>query len=283
MHAAPALAGGWQDDALLDATHSTPRSLIAELFDGGDEWEVEQLLAIARGDGHGELPLLDVGGQMHGVGIADHGRIRPDDDIADDYDESQWQIVLALRSVCQDAIREGINPHKRDRAIRWLFVKGDAGRTGAARGRGHPAPPGSTFDECCAALGARGWVIQSLVQHLWYLRDMPLRRGLPLPKEQIEEHGILPGPLEDETIYHRGVPGARVGEIVWQYPGIERIDALDAVVAMGVESEDAIEATDYLLERGLLGLRGTRLHFTSRPAMIRRSGRIGWARAFAGD
>lgn len=244
--------------------------LIASLFADCDDDELSRLLSVARdGDAEAGVPLLRVDRDVAAFSEDGSGRIRPDDSIADDFDDSQWALVLQLRAICQDAIREKVSPPKRQRAIEWLFIPNK--EFGMSRGR---APgPASTFSLVCAALGARDWVIRALIHHLWYLRDM--RIGM-LPMLAAP----LPEALENEALLKGWEAGGRLAGIAWSFPGIEKAIAIESVVNAGVSHQDTLNGLDAMLDSGLLGIRGTRLYFSARNSQVRKSGSIGWARSF---
>jgi len=181
----------------------------------------------------------------------------------DEFTEEEWDMVRVLRTMCQTATRQQ-SPHKKRRsAVEWLFVNG------TAEPRHH-----WTFHLMCEALRARPWVIQTMVQHLWFRRAI-----VPEPLPFLAD--VLPELLQSEAILCAWGAGETVMARVWGQPGC----LLGAVRHQTALTETAFDrAVNALLEAGLLGRCADRVWVSSRSANFIRPGqRVSWSRSFPGD
>lgn len=249
---------------------------LAALFGEEEDFDLSSLAAMSESEG--DEPLtdaeleammreqwglapLDVSGAMRS---AEAGRVtaRPDDSDQDDFTEEEWTIVKTMRKFCLDAIAISTPAKRRAKSIEWLFVRGvEDPRNGVS------------FHLSCQAFRCRPWVIQALIQHFWYLRDIvpPVLPFLADP---------LPDSLQSEAILHGWEDGMRIAATSWMRPG-----AVDPVLreAVGIDSGSYGRSMDALVEAGVIGLRLGRVYVTSRPASFRRTGQsVSWSNSFLG-
>lgn|GEM_PF-2479903 len=212
---------------------------------------------------HLGLSRLDVSTTLSSSPMAGTATVRPSDGDREDYNEYEWEIVIAMRRNCMLAIRPETSQKARHVALRWLFVRGTEDKKGIS------------FHLACEALEARYWVIQALVQHYFAVRDIPLTEGLP------DQADGLPEALQSEAMFHAWLPGVQLAEALWSRPGILESE-LEAVC--GLSSDDYSKAMTQLVDCGLVSMRVSRAYFAARPAAIRNAGNgLSWSRSFLGE
>jgi len=179
-------------------------------------------------------------------------KLTPTDKDEDDYTLEEWDMVVAMRTMCRAAINKSVSDRTRRKAIKWLFVNGT-----------QDPRHGWSFHLLCAALRARPWVIQTLIQHQWFRKGMVIE---PLPFLA----DVLPEALESEAIMCAWESGAIVMSRVWNQPG-----------GLLAELRQQLQT---LVQEGLLGLIADRVWVSSRGANFIRPGqRVSWSRSFPGD
>lgn len=221
------------------------------------------------------LPKLDLSGEINRADALyrSGGEIKDDPFAADDYTDEQSEIVKALKKPCLKAIDPSAKEKDRDDAIRWIFEVGAKEKHGM------------TFEATCRALGARGFVVQALIQHFWFLRGIVISE-LPYLSRPLSEI------LEQEAIIHGMEPGLNLARTVWKNPSIHREKLLLKVA--GDDQEKLAEharVLDRLYEEGLLAERMGMVYFTSRhPEKRHRANKlqgkvrgVSWSQSFVGD
>ena len=181
---------------------------------------------------------------------------------ADDYTDEEWVIVSGMRNHCRRAIRTGTSERQRAREVRWLFIRGDEDDKGLS------------FHLACEALSVRPFVVQTMVQHYWGMRQIVVP---PFPFLA----DPLPDPLLTECLYHAGTCGGQIGGVVWSEPGIALPELQRRIEERHAEYPAQYEqALADLQEAGLVQVALGRAHFISRRPITRRSRRQSWARTF---
>jgi hypothetical protein len=223
------------------------------------------------------LPRLDVSGEISRLDAMQ----RPDKGLhddpfsSDDYTDEQWPLVLALKKPCLEAVAPETESKKRQAAITWIFSEGSKDRHGLS------------FEQACRALGARGFVIQALIQHFWCLRAIVLPEGLPYLSRPLSDV------LESEATMSGMEPGMRMARVVWRFPSITESELFErcGITAESPDREEYVQALEWLCEAGLLARRIGRVYFTSRHperrhrpnAMQGKVRGVSWSSSFVGD
>jgi hypothetical protein len=222
--------------------------------------DVQKLEALMRE--HWGLPTVDISCQLDRIQIGT-AHVKPSNDDEDSFTEDEWRLILAMRKICISAIDVGSPQSTMQRNIEWIFVRGtEEPRTGVS------------FHLACQMLRARPWVVQALVQHIWYTRSI-----LPPPMPFLADP--LPEALQSEAILYGWGEGAMILATIWMRPGIYS-NLLPSIVKMdGKKYENALAS---LIEHGLVGNRLGRLYCISRPVEFRRTGQqVSWSASFIGD
>lgn len=269
-----ASVGVGDDDADLAALFAGVEDRVPDgAFDGLKN--AEDFEALLREEW--SLPALDVGREVGRMDALQRGdRPSHDDDpfASDDYSDEQWALVIALKRPCLEAAMAEIAPAKRAAAIRWIFEVGSKDGNGLS------------FEQVCRALGARGFVIQALIQHFWCLRGVHLPEGLPYLSRPLAQ------PLESEAILAAMEPGLRLAHVAWRFPSIDEGDLMARCDAgSGAALAEYTKALDWLCEYGTLTRRFGRVYFTSRHPDRRHrpnasQGKVrgvSWSQSFVGD
>jgi len=181
----------------------------------------------------------------------------------DDFTVEEWAMIRIMRAMCQAAAhKKPPSLRKRRKSVEWLFVNGTLEPT-----------RGWSFHLMCDALRARPWVIQTMIQHLWF------RRGaVPEPLPFLAD--LLPDTLQSEAIMCAWEPGASLLHQVWKQPG-GRLEVFRRHTPFPSTFDRDVEA---LSQAGLLGLSADRAWVSSRSASFIRPGqRVSWSRSFIGD
>lgn len=223
------------------------------------------------------LPTLDVTKELSRADALHRDGKGAGDDLfaSDEYTDEQWPLVLALKKPCLEATATDVAPKRREEAIRWIFEEGARDRHGLS------------FDQACRALGARGFVVQALIQHFWYLRGVVLDEGLPYLSRPLSEV------LESEAIMAGMDAGLRLAHVAWRFPSIEEPALFARCNPDNVASvhNENLKAMEWLCESGLLARRFGRVYFTSRhperrhrPNALQGKVRgVSWSQSFVGD
>lgn len=219
------------------------------------------------------LPTLDVRRELSQQdALLKGGAISSDPFAADDFTDQQWAIVQAMKKPCLAAIDPKLPDHKRGKALRWIFEIGA------------PNASGLEFETACRALGARPFVIQALIQHLWYLRSIVIPAGLPYMTRPLAE------PLESEAIMIGMEPGLKMAGTLWGSPSMEE-GLLFQAAGLDPRAEENQRVLDRMVNEGFFGRRAGRLYFTSRSPERRiranadqgRVRGVSWSGSFVGD
>jgi len=189
--------------------------------------------------------------------------IQANDRNEDDFTEDEWDMVKVLRTMCRQATQQQSSRRKRRAAVEWLFVHG----TNDPKHRW-------TFHLMCVALRARPWVIQTMVQHVWFRKAL-----VPDPLPFLADP--LPEALKSEAILCAWDAGETVLSQIWSQPGA----VLTGLRQHTILTERAFDrAAGTLLQAGLLGQCMDRVWVSSRSANFIRPGqRVSWSRSFPGD
>ncbi|MBT9136826.1 MAG: hypothetical protein DDT34_01912 [Firmicutes bacterium] len=219
------------------------------------------------------LPGLDVRAELNRQdALRNGGSISSDPFAADDFSDQQWAIVLAMKKPCIEAVKPGIDPATRRRAIRWIFEIGEKNQSGL------------DFETSCRSLGARPFVVQALIHHIWYLKSIVLDDPLPYMSRPLNDV------LESEALMIGMERGLELARIVWANPTITESELFHAA-GFDAGNTEAGRAYSRMLKEGFFGLRADRVYFTSRhPERRHRAnadqGRIRgvtWSGSFIGD
>lgn len=258
------------------------QATIAVLFDGEDDGE--SLLSLLRQAGEdipadAELTDDDIEGLMREhFGIGNHidigreaaqhesnsGRIEDAKHVEDDFTDEEWLIVSGLKTHCRRIVQTTMSPRTRKKEIQWAFVRNTEDEKGLS------------FHLACEALGARPFVVQTLIQHFWGLRDIAIE---PLPFLA----DPLPDPLYTESLYHAGTVGGELAKVIWSAPGQRVSESFDCVTLKHGLVATVDELSEALRDLENAGLVKTTLgcaHFISRHPAFRRFRRVSWARTF---
>jgi len=181
----------------------------------------------------------------------------------DDFTVDEWAMIRVMRSMCQTAARKKPpSARKQRKAVEWLFVNGTLEQT-----------RGWSFHLMCEALRARPWVIQTMIQHLWF-RRMAVPDPLPFLAD------LLPETLQSEAIMCAWESGAAIMNQVWKQPG-GPLDVFRRETPFPATFDRDVDA---LSQAGLLGVSADRAWVSSRSATFIRPGqRVSWSRSFIGD
>lgn len=181
---------------------------------------------------------------------------------ADDYTDEEWVIVSGIRNHCRRAIRTGTSDRQRLKEVRWLFI------------RGEEDDKGLSFHLACEALSVRPFVVQTMVQHYWGMRQIVVPQ-FPFLADP------LPDPLLTECLYHAGTCGGQIGGAIWSEPGVTLPDLKRRIEGHGGATQAEFDAALVdLQEAGLIQVALGRAHFISRRSASNRSRRQSWSRTF---
>lgn len=250
---------------------------LAALFGDEDDIDLEALSTIAEGGADSQLsdneieafmreqwglPSLDA---EQAIRTIEAGRAspRPSDEDSDEFSDEEWTIVQTLRRYCQDAISPGTKPARRKKCVEWIFVRDT-----------QEPKHGISFHLACQMLRSRHWVIQALIQHLWFIRGISVE---PLPFMADE----LPEALEQEAILYGWDTGRDIARLAWKEPGILEPALHDR---LGIDSDEFTRGLSAVLEVGVIGSRMGCLHVSARPASFRRTRQaVSWSNSFVGE
>ncbi len=270
------------DQALISDREQTT---LAVLFD--DEDDGESLLSLLRQAGEeipndAELSDDEIEGLMREhFGIGNHidlareaahhestsGRIEEVKHVEDDFTDEEWMIVTGLKAHCRRIVQPSISPKTLKKEVQWAFV------------RNTEDDKGLSFHLACEALGARPFVVQTLIQHYWGLRDITIE---PLPFLA----DPLPDPLYTESLFHAGTAGGELAKVIWGAPGQRISTSFEQVLqkhGLASTQEELEQALRDLENAGLVKLTLGSAHFISRHPAFRRFRRVSWARTFLLD
>lgn len=252
-------------------------ALLSSLFGDEDDFDLSFFSAVAKSGAGGDTTDADIEAMMREqwglpavsidreIASIESGRaVVPDDQDEDDYTEDEWLIVRTMRQFCLDAIHRGTTAARRKRAITWLFVRGTKEQR-----------YDSEFHLACDMLKARPWVVQALIQHLWFQREIS-PGTIPFLADP------LPEALQSEAIMRAWEPGMQIMSVLWRWPGMP----LHAMRDLVPELSDSVydQALASLCDSGLIGTVHGHGYVTSRPATFRRTrGNVSWARSFIGE
>lgn len=250
---------GDEDDMDLDL------DLLKQIADAGSQpGQVSDAELESMMREHFGLAHLDVSHEVDDV-TAKKVKVIADDSDRDDFSDFEWTIVQALRRKCMDAIQNESSPKKRKAAIEWLFVQGTEDKDGVS------------FHLSCQMLRSRPWVIQALIQHFLYIRNIPIVLGLPFLADPI------PDAIESEAGLHAWMEGMLIVAQLWRFPGIETIQLRDLMKGR-MTNEEYETALTKLTDAGMIGNKMGRMYLISRPATFRRTGnKVSWSRSFVGE
>lgn len=260
------------------------RATLAVLFD--DEDDGTSLIALLRQAGEeigtdvvlGDDELEALMREHFGLGnhidlareAAHHesgsGRIENTPHVEEDFTDEEWMIVRGMKQHCRRLVQTAISPRTRQKEVVWSFV------------RGTEDDKGLSFHLACEALGARPFVVQTLIQHYWGLRDICVQ---PMPFLA----DPLPDPLLSESQYHSGTLGGELARAFWRSPGERVSTVFNDLVERDpkVKTDQLDQALRDLENAGLVKLSLGCAHFISRSPAFRRFRRVSWARTFLMD
>lgn len=259
------LSALFDDDADLSQLVTLLRAESAQEQGKTAEQEIEAMLRERWGMNHIDLE------REASAYAKDPGRIEDKPNVEDDFTDEEWLIVRGLRDHCRKVVRTTAGAKQRQREVKWAFQMGVEDDKGLS------------FHKACTALQTRPFVVQSLIQHYWGLRDIVVG---PLPFLA----DPLPDPLYTEALFHAGEIGGEIAKLAWMSPGDtileiesrlrEMRNASPLPVTRPLTQKWFDQALQDLQEPGLLKVSLGRAHFMSRPPAMRKFRRASWSRSF---
>lgn len=246
----------FDDDLDIEVMQTLVRGKAAKSAD-----EVQELESLMRE--HWGLPTVDVSSQLDRIRVGT-AKVVPSDDDEEDFSEDEWRLILAIRKICLSSIEAGTPLSTMAKNMEWMFVRGT-----------EEPKTGVSFHLACQMLRARPWVVQALVQHIWFARNI-LPPAMPFLADP------LPEALQSEAILYGWGEGASILAALWMRPGIYSNELQQSVLQMNSKPYETALAS--LIERGLIGNKLGRLYCISRPVEFRRTGQqVSWSASFIGD
>lgn len=259
------LSALFDDDADLTQLVTLLRAESAQEQGKTAEQEIESMLRERWGMNHIDLE------REASAYAKDPGRIEDKPNVEDDFTDEEWLIVRGLRDHCRKVVRTTMGAKQRNREVKWAFQNGVEDDKGLS------------FHKSCIALQTRPFVVQTLIQHYWGIRDIVVGE-LPFLADP------LPDPLYTEALFHAGEVGGEIAKASWMSPG-DTILTLESTVREAYSRGTTgmrppltqkwfDQAMGDLQESGLLKVSLGRAHFISRPPAMRKFRRSSWSRSF---
>ncbi|MHB8314420.1 MAG: hypothetical protein ACYDCW_01720 [Acidithiobacillus ferrivorans] len=149
-----------------------------------------------------------------------------------DLDEEQRQVALYLRERVRDACIGSTGKRNQRGSLEWMF-SAEAGNE-----------PGPSFRDCCAALGARHWVVQLRVQVQFWLDAARFTGAIPMACPP-------PAILIEEASFKAGSVGAWAARRVWEWPGVTPGELAQSAPDF-VRGEEILPTLEHLEDQGIV-------------------------------
>lgn len=230
---------------------------------GGSPMSDDELETLMRE--HWGLQTLDV---SRAVKDADAGNsaVRADEKAEDDFTDEEWQIVRSLQTHCRKVIAQTTTARARRKEIDWCFMRGTEDSHGVS------------FHLACESLMCRPLVVQTLIQHYWFQRNIII----PDPLQFLADP--LPDALQTEALFHAGVDGLHIATRAWAHPSRSGAELMAACLPHMEDKQARYDEAFIRLEKaGLVMLAVDRVYFTSRKPSFRKFRRESWSRSFVTD